>query len=143
MPDEPDASPINQFSLSIDGEELGLFTRCSGLALSVEVDEVVEGGVNESAIHLNTRIKYAPLVVTRAVSRNSKDLCQWVQKSVSEPSLSTGQIACLDQKGKEVAKWELRDVLPVAWRGPSLDAAGGAIAMEEIEFVYGGFIRKA
>ncbi|MEU7166240.1 phage tail protein [Streptomyces morookaense] len=143
MPAEPDASPINQFSLSIDGEDLGLFTRCSGLALSVEVDEVVEGGVNESAIHLNTRIKYAPLVVTRAVRRNSKDLCQWVQKSVSEPSLSTGQIACLDQKGSELAKWELRDVMPVAWRGPSLDAAGGSIAMEEIEFVYGGFIRKA
>ncbi|MGW1194840.1 phage tail protein [Streptomyces sp. NPDC002536] len=142
MPLETNVTPINQFSLSIDGKDLGLFTRCRGLALSVEVDEFAEGGVNDSLIHLNTRIRYAPLVVTRPVSRAPVDLCQWVQESVRKPSLSTGQIACLSGK-EEVAKWELRNVMPVAWRGPTLDAAGGAAAMEEIEFVHGGFFRKA
>lgn len=141
MPGEHRVTAVNHFSLSIDGKDLGLFTRCSGLALSVEVDEVVEGGVNESPVHLNSRITYAPLVVTRPVSEASMDLCQWVQESVRRPSRLTGQITCLGDSGRKIAQWELRDVMPVAWRGPSLDAAGGAIAMEEIEFVHGGFFR--
>lgn len=141
MPGEHRVTAVSRFSLSIDGKDLGLFTRCSGLALSVEVDEVVEGGINESPVHLNTRIRYAPLVVTRPVTAASMDLCQWVQESVRKPSRLTGQITCLSESGNEVAKWELRDVMPVAWRGPSLDAAGGSVAMEEIEFVHGGFFR--
>ncbi|MFI9650022.1 phage tail protein [Streptomyces sp. NPDC052040] len=141
MSDKHTVTPINRFSLSIDGEELGLFTRCSGLALSVEVDEVAEGGINDSLVHLNARITYASVVMTLPVGAARRDLCQWVQDSVRKPSLSTGQIACLDGR-RSVIAWELRDVMPVAWRGPNLDAAGSTAAMEEIEFVHGGFFRK-
>ncbi|MFC5722287.1 phage tail protein [Streptomyces gamaensis] len=141
MPAESKVTTVSRFSLSIDGKDLGLFTRCSRLALSVEVDEVAEGGINDSLMHLNTRIRYAPLVVTRPVSTTPVDLCEWVQESVRKPSLSTGQITVLDGT-RAVAKWELRNVMPVAWRGPDLDAADSAAAMEEIEFVHGGFFRK-
>ncbi|WP_411129944.1 phage tail protein [Streptomyces sp. x-19] len=142
MAKDPTAITVNRFSLTIDGKDLGLFTRCSGLALSVEVDEVVEGGINESPVHLNTRIRYAPLVVTRPVAAATMDLCQWVQESVRRPDRLTGQISCLGTNGEEVAKWELRDVVPVAWRGPTLDAGSAGIATEEIEFVHGGFFRQ-
>lgn len=131
--------PVHRFSLTIDGKSLGMFSRCTGLALSVEVDEVVEGGVNDSPNHLNTRIRYAPLVLTRPVSKLSMEACQWVQNSVRRADRRTGQISCLGEDGAVVAKWDLFNVMPVAWRGPALDAAGGGVALEEIEFVHSGF----
>lgn len=133
------AISVHRFALSIDGKNLGFFSRCTGLALSVEVDKVAEGGINDSPTYLNNRITYSPLVLTRPITGKSMEACQWVQDSVRKADRRTGQISCIGEDGKTVAKWDLLDVMPVAWRGPSLDAAGGGVAMEEIEFIHSGF----
>ncbi|MGW1076938.1 phage tail protein [Streptomyces sp. NPDC002537] len=135
---------VHRFSLTIDGKDLGLFTECTGLALAVEVDEVVDGGINDSLVYLPTRIKYSPLVVARPVNEDSPRWSQWVQESVQQQAKPlTGHIACLGEDNKPVATWELLNVTPVAWRGPSLHAAGGGVAMEEIEFVHRGFLPQS
>ncbi|MGW6412622.1 phage tail protein [Streptomyces vinaceus] len=131
---------VHNFSLKIDGMSLGLFTRCTGLALAVEMDKVRDGGYNSAPTYLPCGIIYAPLVVSRPVSKESPKWCRWVQETVRERKLLTGEIACLGPGKERVATWELLDVMPVAWRGPALDASSGGIAMEEIEFVHGGFL---
>ncbi|MFE9221462.1 phage tail protein [Streptomyces lavendulae] len=131
---------VHQFSLRIDEKDLGLFTQCTGLALSVEVDEVMDGGFNDSPVYLPHRIKYPPLVVARPISKDSPKWCKWVQESVRRKAKPlTGTVSCLSGDGTALATWNLVNVMPVAWRGPTLDARGGGVAMEEIEFVHGGF----
>ncbi|WP_411139844.1 phage tail protein [Streptomyces sp. x-80] len=143
MPPDKEVLSIHQFSLTIDGKSLGIFTSCTGLALSVVVDEVLDGGFNDSPVYLPHRVTYPPLVVSRPITRDSPKWSQWVQESVQkQPKPLTGEIACLGRGNEAVATWELQDVMPVAWRGPSLDARGGSVAMEEIEFVHRGFRPK-
>ncbi|MDJ0466197.1 phage tail protein [Streptomyces sp. H27-C3] len=130
----------HRFSLTIDGKRFEFFTRCTGLALSVDLDEFVEGGISDSLVHLPKHIRYAPLVLTRPVTGLTMETCRWVQESVRRPTRRTGRIACLDASGAQVAKWDLLNVMPVAWRGPTLDAEGTQLAMEEIELVHEGFL---
>ncbi|MEU2834787.1 phage tail protein [Streptomyces lavendulae] len=143
MPSRADVLSVHQFSLTIDGKNLGLFTQCTGLALSVEVDVVIDGGFNDSPMYLPNRITYPPLVVSRPVSKDSPTWSRWVQESVQKQLKPlTGEITCLGSSTEPVAGWELEGVMPVAWRGPTLDARGGGVAMEEIEFVHSGFRSK-
>ncbi|MEJ8632141.1 phage tail protein [Streptomyces sp. MS2.AVA.5] len=143
MSADAQALSAHHFSLKIDGRSLGLFTQCTGLALAVEVDVVTDGGFNDAPVYLPTRITYPPLVVSRPVSRESPKWCRWVQETVRQRRPLTGEITCMGVGNERVATWELLDVMPVAWRGPALDARGGGVAMEEIEFVHGGFLPQA
>ncbi|MFD9634239.1 phage tail protein [Streptomyces violascens] len=132
---------INRFRLSLQGPDgdIGWFTRCAGLAMSMEVDEVVEGGLNNSPTYLNTRIKYTPLTLSRPVSKDTLRMCKWVQDNLARPDPKPGHISCLDSDDKEVATWDLLDLRPVAWRGPTLDTSASDYAVEEIDFVHSGF----
>ena len=52
----------------------------------------------------------------------------------------TARIAVLDPSGKSVASWNLVDVFPVRWTGPSLDVGANQIAIETLELVHNGFL---
>ncbi|MFE0104598.1 phage tail protein [Streptomyces sp. NPDC059009] len=133
----------HRFSLTIDGKRFEFFTRCTGLALSVDLDEFVEGGISDSVVQLPRHITYSPLVLARPVTRLTMETCRWVQESVRRPTRRTARIACLNAADAEVARWDLLNVMPVAWRGPALDAEGTHLAMEEIELVHEGFLPLA
>ncbi|MER5561295.1 phage tail protein [Streptomyces sp. NPDC002506] len=129
----------NRFRISIDGAPRGRFALCKGLAMSMEVEEFIEGGNNDSPVYLNTFIRYSPLTLTRLVSEGSVGRCKWVQESLANPDPKTGEIALMDANNNNVATWKLLDMRPIAWRGPILDASTGDAALEEIDFAHSGF----
>ncbi|WP_370424171.1 phage tail protein (plasmid) [Streptomyces sp. QH1-20] len=134
--------PTHRFQLSFHGPKGEIcddFTGCTGLAMSMEVDEVIEGGHNTSPTYLNTRIKYTPLTVSRLVSKDTLQMCKWVQDNLTNPDPKPGYVAILGPDEKKVASWELLDLRPVAWRGPTLNTSTSTCAVEEIDFVHGGF----
>lgn len=53
---------------------------------------------------------------------------------------SSGKITLHDSQLAEVASWELQNLLPSAWKGPTFDANGKAIAIETLELVHEGFL---
>lgn len=53
---------------------------------------------------------------------------------------SSGKITLFDAALAEVASWELQNVLPQAWKGPSFDANGKLVALETLELVHEGFL---
>ncbi len=53
---------------------------------------------------------------------------------------SSGKITLFDAALGEVASWELQNVLPQAWKGPSFDANGKLVALETLELVHEGFL---
>ena len=50
------------------------------------------------------------------------------------------EITVLDANGAVVCRWNLTDVCPVKWTGPTLDASGNQIANETLELAHNGFL---
>ncbi|MGW1076362.1 phage tail protein [Streptomyces sp. NPDC002537] len=131
---------VHKFSLSIDKNHWGFFTQCTGLACSVVLDEFSDGGVNDSLRYLPKHLTYPPLTLTRPLTADAMRTCEWVQETARKAQRITMGIACLDSSGKTVLQWDLLNAMPVAWRGPILDAGGGGKPMEEVEIIHEGFI---
>ena len=45
----------------------------------------------------------------------------------------------LDPEGTKLARWELQEVIPVRWQGPSFNAGGPKVATETLELAHHGF----
>ena len=46
------------------------------------------------------------------------------------------RIVLLDEQRRPVARWLLRDAIPVRWQGPTLRAAGNEVAIETLELAH-------
>lgn len=142
MPGKPvDPGTTHRFRLVIDGIDLGVFTGCTGLSCTVEVEEYDEGGRNDSTLYLPKRIKFPPLVLTRPLTSEAVRTSQWVMDAVGETRRSTGQIASLLSDGTVLAKWDLLDVVPISWSGPNFDTTAPSAATEVLEVVHHGFFK--
>lgn len=130
----------HKFSLSVDQKLWGFFTRCTGLACVIALDELDVGGMNESLSHLPRHLTYPPLTLTRPLTAEAMKTCKWVQQTARHPRRITLGIACLDAKNNPVAQWDVLNAMPVAWRGPVLDAGGDGEAVEELKIVHEGFM---
>jgi phage tail-like protein len=127
------------FSLSIDGESLGYFNGCDGLASQVEVEHRHEGGNNGFVWTLPTRVTFSTIRLTRPLTPDTTKVAKWISSVQTGIKRPTAQIAALRADGSEVTSWGLIDVLPVSWSGPSLDPANPAVATEVLEIAHHGF----
>ncbi|MFC0602575.1 phage tail protein [Streptomyces palmae] len=139
MSDQPFAVS-SLFQLSIGTYELGSFTACDGLGCSMEVEERVEGGSNDRAWHLPTRLRYSNVVLSRPLTRQTTLIWGWIQAQMLEPVRLPGQLAALGPDRRPLVRWLLDDVLPVRWNGPSFDVDQSRAARETLEIAHGGFI---
>jgi phage tail-like protein len=127
------------FTLSIDGESLGYFNGCEGLASQVEVKQHQEGGNNGFVWQLPTRVTFSTIRLTRPLTPDTAKVAKWISSVQTGIQRPTAQIAALRADGSEVARWGLIDVLPVRWTGPTLDPANPAVATEVLELTHHGF----
>lgn len=134
------------FSLSVAGVQLGRFTEVSGLAVTMAVEEIVEGGNNESAVKLPGPLSWPNLVLKRGLTSDSAML-KWLLGYSGDGFGATGRkaektlatLTLYDSRGRPVQRWSIRDAMPVRWTGPQFAVDGGALATEEVEVCHGGF----
>ncbi|QMU77667.1 phage tail protein [Streptacidiphilus sp. PB12-B1b] len=127
------------FTLSIDGEDLGAFNGCDGLAAEVEVEAYEEGGNNGFVWQLPSRVKHSTIRLTRPLTPDTAKVAAWISSVATGVVRPTAQISALRADGSLVARWGLLDVLPVRWQGPSLDPASPNVATEVLEITHHGF----
>lgn len=127
------------FTLTIDGESLGYFNGCEGLASDVEVEQHQEGGNNGFTWQLPTRVTFSSIRLTRPLTPDTSKVAAWISSVTTGVKRPTAQIAALRADGSVVAKWGLIDVLPVRWQGPSLDPSSASVATEVLEIAHHGF----
>ena len=65
------------FKLEVDGVTIGAFTEVTGLAVQLEVEEIAEGGNNQSTIKVPGRLKWPNLVLKRGITDNDS-LFEWL-----------------------------------------------------------------
>jgi phage tail-like protein len=136
----PDTALSRCFTVRIDDVDLGTWTKCEGLAVEYEVFEYQEGGWNDYVHRLPGRRKYPNVKLTRPLDKDSRNVVRWVSKMVTKVERKHAEIAVLDADGKVVCSWNLADVCPVKWTGPTLDASGNQVANETLELAHNGFL---
>jgi phage tail-like protein len=132
----------------IGGEPLGdgAFQDCSGLEVSMDVQEFQEGGRNDGVIQRAGRAKYVPLVLKRGMfhaesGQVNRDLWKWIQGVVSGQRpipRYDGVIEVMSEGENVVATWVFDRGLPSKLSGPQLDARNGEIAIEELTIAHEG-----
>ncbi|WP_341878110.1 phage tail protein [Defluviitalea saccharophila] len=113
------------------------FKEVSGLESGIKVYEFQEGGY--TGIHrFIERIQTGTLVLRRGIG-NFNPLSKWYKETEEGRIVKLPiTIMLLDERQKPVRTWNVEDAFPIKWIGPSLDAQGNQIAVEEVHFSYSG-----
>ncbi len=136
----------SRFLFEVDGIEIGVFREVTGLAVTVGVQEIREGGQNGFVHKMPGRMTWPNLVFRRGVTE-SDALFTWLGKSSGEGyagnsnklTRSTGAVTAIDAIGGRLRSWEFDDVFPVRWQGPDFEASTNATLEEELEVAHHGF----
>ena len=125
------------YKCTIDGIiSLGTWTKIEGLGYAYDVTEYREGGVNGYIHKIVGPLKYENVRLSRPVDSDSEMIGLWLAANLIKIVPQTMAISALDSKGDEVTQWNLVNVVPVKWSGPSLDVNGNQIATETLELAY-------
>ncbi len=124
----------------------GAFQECSGLEVSMDVQEYLEGGRNDGVIQRVGRAKYSPIVLKRGMFYSSegqvnRDLWQWIQGVVGGQrpvARYDGVIEVMSVADQVVATWVFDRGLPARISGPTLNARTGEVAVEELTINHEG-----
>jgi phage tail-like protein len=131
------------FVVRIDDQSLGSFNSCDGLGCEVVMEQREEGGRNEGVWQLPTRLKYSNVKLSRPLTADSVKVVKWVSSVVNGgqtgPMTATIEARLFD--GELIASWELQDVLPVRWTGPSFNHDSAKVATETLELAHQGFFK--
>ena len=142
-----------RFQLQIGNLQLGSFMEVSGLAVTVEVEDVVEGGRNGFVHHLPGRMKWPNLVLKRGITDNDA-LFAWISRTSGDGFADSaargarkdhsivpldGSISVCDSTLTVVRRWTFTHAFPVRWTGPKLAASSNELATEELEICHRGF----
>ncbi|AEV83115.1 hypothetical protein ACWT_2096 [Actinoplanes sp. SE50] len=146
----PDPPWTGRFVLSVDGLEIGTFVEVGGLSVTIEVEEITEGGQNQHTHKLPGRMKWPNLVLKRGLT-NAGNLFGWFTSCSGEGftrkgnqlDVRNGEVAIRDGRGRAVQTWRFTDAYPVRWTGPRLAATSRDLAVEELEVCHSGFTMAA
>lgn len=134
------------FLVEVDGAEIGRFMEISGLEVSIETEDVPEGGQNGYVHKLPGRMSWPNLRLKRGITQNDT-LLKWMVKSSGEQftangnklTRSTAAITLLGPGGQRLRKWDFTGAFPVKWTGPNFSVSSTNMAVEELEITHEGF----
>lgn len=125
-----------------DGEQIALFTGCTGLDAEYEAFTWKEGGGDGPVVTLAGRASYTNVKLTRPVDKDSAKVLKWFTDQAVKPQPKQVTIVLFDGNGNAVTSWSLKDAWPIKYSGPSLTTVGeeaDAIAHESVEISHRGF----
>lgn len=149
----PESAPLggdppvaSRFLFEVDGVAIGMFSSVSGLQVSAQTEELVEGGQNGYVHRLPGRFTWPSIVFRRGLT-NGDALFDWIQKTSGEGfsangnklTRMTGAITAMSSDGTRLRSWNLDAVLPVRWTGPDFEVGSTTPLSEELEITHHGF----
>lgn len=131
-----------QYIVALDNADLGTFSTCEGLGCEVVMESREEGGNNAFIWQLPTRLKYPNITLTRPLGKDTEKIAKWFADMASGYTRCTGIIEARTGNGTKIAGWELYDVVPVRWKGPSFNPDQPKVIMETLEIAHHGFVAR-
>jgi phage tail-like protein len=137
-----------RFKVTVDGVNLGGWSKCTGLTVEFKNKLIKEGGNYEYQPILADYIEYKQFLLERAMNAEDSSRVQgWLRSKVSgwmnaqkSGGGGTAQITLLDSHLNPVASWSLRNVYPAKWDGPELSVATFGVAIEKLTLAHEGFL---
>lgn len=134
------------FVVEVDGRPLGQFREASGLSVTVEVEEVVEGGQNFHTHKLPGRFTFTNVTLRRGLTEDN-GLIAWIdevtaggfEKKGKKLKRNTVAIVLMSADGKRLRTWTLQEAFPASWKGPDFSLANDDFLVEEVEIAHHGF----
>lgn len=113
------------------------FQEVTGLTVTVNTEDVEEGGENRFVHKLPKGTSYDHLVLKRGIIKDSK-LAAWCRKAIEELSFEPKNIlvSLLNENHDELCSWNIVNAYPVKWAYSGLNAESGELLIETIEFNY-------
>ena len=122
---------------------LGGFSECTGLEMSLEVQDFMEGGGNDTVLKFPTRMKPATLVFKRGLT-TKPDLWLWFDSFTRGVGRRRDGLVIVQNAAQQPhTVFGFRRGLPVKYAGPQLSAGHGAVAIESIEIAHEGLYQMA
>ena len=131
---------------------VGGFSECTGLEMSLELEEYREGGVNGYVHKLPKHVKWGNITLKRGLAFNST-LWDWHYKLVDGiVERRNGVIALMQPQSIPIDGadpvlpvphyvWYFEKALPVQYNGPSMNASQSEIAIESLVLAHHGLHR--
>lgn len=117
---------------------LGGFSECTGLEMSLKVEEYNEGGRNGAVLKFPTRVSWTNLTLKRGMT-SSADLWDWHYSFVEgRGKRRDGVIVLQNDLHLPVNIWHFKRGLPVKWSGPAMHASQNNVALETLEIAHEG-----
>jgi phage tail-like protein len=134
------------FLVEVDGVEIGRFMEISGLEVTVETEEITEGGQNSFVHRLPGRMTWPNIRLKRGITQ-SDGLLTWLNKSSGEQfaangnklARSTAAITLVGPSGERLRSWDFDGAFPIKWVGPNFAVGSSDMAVEELEITHHGF----
>ena len=117
---------------------VGGFSECSGLEMSLKVEEYREGGRNSTVLKFPTRVEWSNITLKKGIGSGT-DLWDWHYGFVEgRGKRRDGIITLLTDLHIPHNIWYFLHGLPVKYTGPSLSATQNNVAIEAIEITHEG-----
>jgi phage tail-like protein len=119
----------------------GGFSECSGLEMSLQVEEFREGGNNGRVLKFPTRVTWSNIMLKKGVGAGTA-LWDWHYGfTEGKGKRRDGVIVLLTDLRKAHNIWYFRRGLPVKYTGPALNSMQSSVAVESIEIAHEGILQ--
>jgi phage tail-like protein len=120
---------------------LGGFSECSGLEMSLQVEEFKEGGNNGRMLKFPTRVTWSNITLKKGLGAGTA-LWDWHYGfTEGQGRRRDGVIVLLTDLHVPNHIWYFRRGLPVKYTGPALNATQSSVAIESIEIAHEGILQ--
>ena len=143
MPNDTRKDPFRGYNFRIELEKtpVAAFRECSGLSLTTDDVDYREGTDQPLSVRKLTGLrKYTNITLKRGYTDN-KDLWNWYKNILNGVTdRRNGAIVLQDEQHNDVLRWEFENGWICKWEGPTLNATGNDVAIENIEICHEGVV---
>ena len=130
---------------TLNEEEIDVrFQSVSGLDVTLDTEQIKEGGENRFEHVLPVRRKSTPLILKRGLLKPSASgLTRWLQRAFNDEEVEPVDIVTiklLNEEHKPLMLWTINNVWPRSWKIGELNAENGAVLIETLELNYNRLI---
>ena len=135
------------FLFEVEGISVGHFMEVSGLEVSIETEDVQEGGQNGFVHKLPGRMTWPNITLKRGIT-NQNALMDWLYRCSGEQFAAAGNkierktasLTLIEPRGERLRAWNFVDAFPVKWTGPTISATSEEMPSEQLEITHHGFV---
>jgi phage tail-like protein len=132
---------VNRFHVTVDGHDLGGWSKVEGLDVTFEVPEYRAGDAWNFRWYFAGNTKYTPVSLSRAAtSKSTKEVHKWLSDTAKKCKGGEVKIELYDAHHEKVADWTLKNAMPKKWKISGFEAGGNQVAVESLEIEHNGFL---